>query len=80
MVAQFVRQQQSRNRLGQPGDVLGNINQRHGQIARRIQNGKSECADQHHVAGAGAPALPKRDRPRQQRDNQRHRDGRMGEP
>jgi hypothetical protein len=40
MVAQFVGKQQGGNRFGQPGDMLGYIDQRHCEIASGIQNGK----------------------------------------
>ena len=53
MVAQFVRQQQRGDRFGQPGDMLGDVDQRHREIARGAQNGKPERADQHDVAGGG---------------------------
>src|SRR5580692_10415389 len=59
VVAQFVRQQQGGYRFSQPGDMLGDIDQCHGKIARRIQDGKSERADQYDVAGRGTAALPK---------------------
>ena len=66
-----MRKQQGGNRFGQPGNMLGDIDQRHRKIARRIQNGKSERADQYDIAGGGTAALPKHDGPGQQRDRQR---------
>ena len=80
MVAQFVRKQQRGNRFGQPGDMLGDIDQRHREIARGTQNGKSQRADQHDVAGGGRAALPEHDRPGQQRDRQHDRDRGVGDP
>ena len=80
MVAQLVRQQQRGDRFGQPRDMLGDIDQRHRQIARRTQNGKTERADQHDIAGGGAAALPEHDRPGQQRDGQHDGDRGMREP
>ena len=56
MIAQFVRQQQRRDRFRQPRDMLGDVDQRHREIARGAQNGKAERADQHDVAGGGAAA------------------------
>ena len=38
MVTQFVLKQQGRNSFGQPGDMLGHIDQRHREIARSAQN------------------------------------------
>ena len=70
MVAQFVRQQQRGDGFGQPGDMLGDVDQRHREVARGAQNGKSQCADQHDIAGGGAAALPQHDGPGQQRDRQ----------
>ena len=80
MVAQFMGNQKRCGRLRQPRDMLGDIDQRHREIARGIQNGKPQGADQHHVAGGGAAALPQHDRPGQQRDGQDDGDRGMGEP
>ena len=80
VVAQLVRLQQGRDRLGQPGDMLGDVDQRDREIARRVQDGKAERADQHDVAGGGAAALPQRDRPGQQRDGQHDGDRGMDQP
>ena len=44
MVAQLVRDQQRCERLRQPGHVLGHVDQRHRQIARGVQDRKSERA------------------------------------
>src|SRR5260370_34833625 len=66
VVAQFVRKQQRGNSFGQPGDMLGDIDQRDGEIARGTQNGKSQRTNQHDVTGGGGgAALPKHDRPSQ---------------
>ena len=73
MVLQFVRQQQGGNGFGQPGDMLGDVDQRHRQIARCAQNGNSQRADQHDIAGGGRAALPQHDRPGQQPDGQDRR-------
>ena len=80
MVAQFVRKQQRGDRFGQPGDMLGDIDQRHREIARGVQNRKPERADQHDVAGGRRAALPKHDDPGQQRDRQRDGDRGVGDP
>jgi len=53
--------------------MLGHIDQRHGEIARGTQNGKSQGTDQHDVASGGAAALPKGNSPSQQPDGQYHR-------
>ena len=74
MVLQFVRQQQGGNGFGQPGNVLGDIDQCHRQIPRCTQNGKPQCTDQHDIAGGGIAALPQDDRPGQQCDGQYHGD------
>ena len=66
VVAQFVRQQQRSDGFGQAGDMLGDVDQRHREIARRSEDGKAERADQHDVAGGGAAALPEHDGPGQQ--------------
>ena len=80
MVAQFVRQQQGGDSFGQPCDMLGNIDQRHREIARGAQNRKPQRTDQHDVAGRGAAALPEHDRPGQQRDRQRDGNRGVGDP
>ena len=80
MVAQFVRKQQGGDRFGQPGDMLGDIDQRHSEIARGAQNGKSERTDQHDVAGGCLAALPKHDGPGEQRDRQHDGDRGVHDP
>ena len=64
VIAQFMRLQQRRDRFRHPRDMLGDVDQRDGEIARRIQDGKAERADQHDVAGGGAALLPELDAPR----------------
>ena len=54
VIAQLMRLQQRRDRFRQPGDMLGDVDQRHREIARGIQDREAERADQHHVAGGGA--------------------------
>ena len=51
MVAQFVRHQQRRHRLGKARDVLGDVDQRHREIARRAQHRNRKRAGEHDVAG-----------------------------
>ena len=58
VVAQLMRHQQRRDRLGQPRDMLGDVDQRDREIARGVEDGEAERADQHHVAGGGAALLP----------------------
>ena len=43
MVAQFVRHQERRQRLRQARDMLGDVDQRHGEVARRVQHRKSRA-------------------------------------
>ena len=71
--------QQGRDRLREPGDMLGDVDQRYRKVAGRVQDGKAKRADQDHVAGRGAASLPERDRPVQQRECQHERDRRMGQ-
>ena len=80
MIAQVMRDQQRRQRLRQPRQVLGDVDQRHGQVARRVQDREPERADQHDVAGGGRAALPQHDRPGEQPDRQHDRDQRVQEP
>ncbi|MGY3360745.1 hypothetical protein ACVWZK_007408 [Bradyrhizobium sp. GM0.4] len=80
VVAQFMRHQQRGDRLGQPGNVLGDVDQRHREIARRIQNGETESADQHDVAGGRPAILPEHDRPGHQGDREHDSDAGMDKP
>ena len=80
MVAKLMWKQQRGNRFGQPGEMLRDIDQRHGEIARGAQDAKSQCADQHDVTGGGAAALPEHDRPGQQGNRQHNRDRGVDDP
>ena len=80
VIAQLMRQQQRRDRFGQPRDMLGDVDQRDREIARGVQDGKAERADQHDVAGGGAALLPEPDRPGEQRDDQHDRHGGVSQP
>ncbi len=51
MVAQIVRHQKRRDGLGKPRDVLGDVDQRHREVARRAQHRERERAGEHDVAG-----------------------------
>ena len=44
MIRQLVRNEKRRQRLGEPGHVLGGIDQRNGQVSRRMQDGQAERA------------------------------------
>ena len=63
VIAQLVRDQQRRDRFRQARDMLGDIDERDREIARRVQDRQAERADQHDIAGGGTAALPERDRP-----------------
>jgi len=73
VIAQFVRQKQCRDRFRQAGDVLGDVDERNGEIARGVENRKAERAHQNDIAGGGAALLPEPDRPGEQRDGQHQR-------
>ena len=80
MILELVRLEQCRDRLGQAGEMLGDIDQRDSEIARGTEDGKPQRAHQHHVArGRGAP-LPERDDPGQQRNRQHDGHGRVRQP
>ena len=70
MIAQLVRHQQCRQRLREARDMLCDIDQRHGKVARRVEHRNTQGADQHHVAGRRRAALPEHDRPGQQAQHQ----------
>jgi len=80
MVAQFVRKQQGRYGFRQSGEMLGYIDQRDGEVARRAQDRKSQGTDQHDVTGSGSAVQPKYDDPGQQRDRQRDRNRGVRDP
>ena len=58
MVAQFVRDQQRRQRFGKARQVLRHVDQRDREIARRVQHRQAERAGEHHVAGRDLALLP----------------------
>ena len=70
MIAKLVRHQQRRDRLRQARDMLGNVNERHRQVACRVQHGQAERARQHNVAGRRLTLLPQDDGPGQQSERQ----------
>ena len=69
-----MRNQQCCQGFGQPGEVLGHVDERHRQVPRRVQDGESERACKDDVAGRDFAALPERDGPGQEADRQRDRD------
>ena len=60
--------------------MLGDIDQRHREIAGGVQDRQAKGADQHHVAGAGVAVLPKHDCPGQEANGQDHGNRGMNEP
>ena len=80
MIAQFMRNEECRERLREPRDMLGDIDQRHRKIARRMQHRKAERADQHHVAGGGLVALPEQDGPGEQAERENDGDDGVKNP
>ena len=73
MIAQVVRDQQHRQRFRQSRNMLRNVDQRHGKIARSMQDRNGKRANQHDVAGRGRVLLPKHDRPGEQAERQHDR-------
>ena len=51
VIAQLMRHQQRRQRFRQARDMLGDVDQRHGEVARRVQHRYAERAGEHDVAG-----------------------------
>ncbi|MGY3037655.1 hypothetical protein ACVIIV_006825 [Bradyrhizobium sp. USDA 4354] len=80
VIAQLVRHQQRGDRLGQPCDVLGDVDQRHCEIARGAQDGDAKRTDQYDVTGRRLALLPERDRPGHQRNRQKHGYSGMQQP
>jgi hypothetical protein len=58
-----VRHQQRADRLLQPRHLLRQLDQRHREVARAVQDGEAERADQHEVAGGGVTLLPEQHTP-----------------
>ncbi len=77
MFAQAVRLQERGDRLGKPRHVLRDVDQCDRKIARRMQHGETQSADQHDVARAGLAALPQHDRPGEHRHGQHDGEGGM---
>ena len=70
MVAQLMGQQQRRDCLRETGDMLRDVDERHREIARRMQHGQSKRAHQHDVARRRRALLPEHDRPGEQTERQ----------
>ena len=64
-------------RFGEPRHVLGDVDQRHGEIARRAEHREAERADQHDVARRRPSRLPEQDRPGEQRQGPHDDDERV---
>ena len=79
-IRQFVLGQQRADRLLQPGDVLGQIDQRHRQIARAVQDAERQRGDQHQVADRRLALLPQQDAPADHAGDQRRGDHGMDQP
>ena len=58
VVAQFVRLQQRRQRLRQPGEVLGDVDESDGEVAGGVEDGEPQRAGQDDVAGGYGAVLP----------------------
>jgi hypothetical protein len=80
MVAQRVRHQQRRQRIRQPGHVLGHVDERDRQIAGAMQDLEAEGADQHHLARGRRAVLPQHNGPGHQSNGQDDGRDRVQEP
>ena len=72
--------QQGADRFLQPRDVLRQIDQRHGQIARAVQDAERQRGDQHEVADRGLALLPQQNAPGDHAGDQRRGDHGMDQP
>ena len=72
-VLEVVWLQQGGQRLREARRVLGDVDQRDGEIARGVEDGEAERADQHDLAAGDRAALPQHDRPGEQADGQHDR-------
>ena len=72
-----MRYQERGECLGQPCDVLGDVDQCHREIAGRVQHGKTERAGEHDIAGGGVALPPQHDRPGEQAQREPDRDDGM---
>src|ERR1700691_1220836 len=66
MVAQLMGQQQRRHRLRKTGDMLRDVDERHREIARRMQHGQPKRAHEHDIARRRRALLPEHDYPSEQ--------------
>ena len=69
MIRQFVRGEQRDERLRETSKMLRNVDQRHGEIARRAKHRYTQRAHQNDVADGRLMALPETDRPSKQTQN-----------
>jgi len=62
-ILDLMRQSENLDRLAELGEMLYHLDQRHGEVARRMQHGETERRRQHDVAGGDLAGAPQRDRP-----------------
>jgi len=71
MVAKVMRDQEGGERLGKARHVLRCVDEGDGEIARGMEHGNTESANEHHLARRDQVLLPEQNGPRHQRDRQR---------
>ncbi len=79
-VAESMRHEQGCDRFFEPRHVLGRIDQRDGEIARRMQNAEAQGTDEHDIAGRDQIVLPQQHRPSQQEGRERRRNDGVQQP
>jgi hypothetical protein len=77
MFTQVVRLKQGGYGFGEPRHVLRDVDQSHRKVARGMQYGETQGADQHDIARARPAALPQHNRPGQYRHRQHDGERRM---
>ncbi len=62
-ILDLMRQPENLDCLAELGEMLHQLDQRHSEVARRMQHGEAERGRQHDIAGGDLAGAPQRDRP-----------------
>jgi hypothetical protein len=60
--------------------MLGHVDERNSEIARGVEYGKTEGANEDDLARCHEPLLPQQNRPTQEADGEQHSDRRVQQP
>ncbi len=76
-IRQVVRGQQGADGFLQPRDMLGQVDQRHGEVTRAVQDADGQRGDQHQIADRRLAAAPEQNAPSGHAGDQHRRDDGM---